>query len=287
MHSDQPQDKTEAWAAHVPGVPLTLEGSAVLHQMMRLRRAAWRQTPLKEREAITREAVEALSALEESGYSAIYALLGHKADWLWLHFRESFDELAAAQAETTGLRLWDYLETTGSFVSVVELGLYESTVQVYRRLAESGVETHSEEWNQGIEEVLARQRKAMASRLWPRIPPAKYLCYYPMNRKRDFGANWYSLPLPERQRLMHEHGLSGRRYGGEVRQIISGSIGYDDWEWGVDLFADDPLVFKKLVYDMRFDEVSAAYAEFGPFYFGLRRESAQLPQLLALDAAAL
>lgn len=91
-----------------------------------------------------------------------------------------------------------------------------------------------------------------------------------MDRKRGEDKNWYSLPIEERQRQMEEHGLVGRRYAGTVRQIITGSIGFDDWEWGVDLFADDPLIFKKLIYEMRFDEVSAVYALFGTFYVGVR-----------------
>jgi chlorite dismutase len=88
------------------------------------------------------------------------------------------------------------------------------------------------------------------------------------------------VPIEERARQMSEHGLVGRRYAGEVRQIITGSIGYDDWEWGVDLFADDPLVFKKLIYEMRFDEVSAVYALFGAFYVGVRVTAACLGRLL-------
>ena len=81
--------------------------------------------------------------------------------------------------------------------------------------------------------------------------------------------NFYTVPFPERQRMMHEHGMIGRRYADQVKQIISGSIGMDDWEWGVDLFADDPVVFKKLIYEMRFDEVSAVYALFGQFFIGV------------------
>ena len=108
----------------------------------------------------------------------------------------------------------------------------------------------------------------MKPRLFPSIPDAKYLCFYPMDRKRGEQVNWYTVPFAERQRMMHEHGLIGRRYGDVVKQIISGSIGMDDWEWGVDLFADDPVVFKKLIYEMRFDEVSAIYALFGQFYPG-------------------
>jgi chlorite dismutase len=91
-----------------------------------------------------------------------------------------------------------------------------------------------------------------------------------MDRKRDEVKNWYTVPFAERQRQMHEHGLIGRRYGDVVRQIISGSIGMDDWEWGVSLFADDAVVFKKLIYEMRFDEVSAVYALFGQFFIGIR-----------------
>jgi chlorite dismutase len=91
-----------------------------------------------------------------------------------------------------------------------------------------------------------------------------------MDRKRAEGANWYTVPFADRQRMMHDHGMIGRRYADQVRQIITGSIGMDDWEWGVTLFAEDPVVFKKLIYEMRFDEVSADYALFGQFFIGLR-----------------
>ena len=97
----------------------------------------------------------------------------------------------------------------------------------------------------------------MKVRLWPEVPKAKYICFYPMDRRRGEHKNWYQESMEDRGRMMHEHGMIGRRYAGEVRQIITGSIGFDDWEWGVDLFAEDPLVFKRLIYEMRFDEVSA------------------------------
>jgi hydrogen peroxide-dependent heme synthase len=97
-----------------------------------------------------------------------------------------------------------------------------------------------------------------------------------MDRRRGEQKNWYQESMADRGRMMHEHGMIGRRYAGEVRQIITGSIGFDDWEWGVDLFADDPLVFKRLIYEMRFDEVSAVYALFGSFYVGLRSRLSDL-----------
>ena len=178
------------------------------------------------------------------------------------------------------MRLSEYLEPTTSYLSVIELGLYESTSKIYKELAERGVETHSAEWKQAIQETLDRQKEAMSPRLFPEIPPHRYVCFYPMDRRRGEQQNWYTLPIEERARQMNEHGLVGRRYAGEVRQIITGSIGFDDWEWGVDLFADDPLVFKKLIYEMRFDPVSAVYALFGQFYFGIRVRSGDFKNLL-------
>jgi chlorite dismutase len=120
----------------------------------------------------------------------------------------------------------------------------------------------------------------MKPRLFPSMPPNRYICFYPMDRRRGEDKNWYMLPMEERQRQMNDHGMVGRRYAGEVKQIITGSIGFDDWEWGVDLFADDPLVFKKLIYEMRFDHVSAVYALFGSFYIGLRCPGNRLYDLL-------
>jgi len=266
-----------------PEVPLTLEGSSVLHQMTRVRRSAWRALPVAERDEIAREAATALADWEREGpeQSAVYSLLGHKGDLLFVHFRNSFDGLNAAEWRLGNLRLWDYLETTTSSLSVVELGLYESSASLYKSLAEQGVEPGSEEWNAAVAETLDRQRKVMAARLTPEIPPARYVCFYPMDRKRGEDKNWYSVPIGERNRMMREHGMVGRRYAGSVRQIITGSIGYDDWEGGGDLFADDPLVFKQLIYEMRFDEVSAVYALFGQFYVGIRVGAADLPDLLA------
>ena len=250
--------------------------------MMRIRRPAWRSLSGADRASILEEATGVLGAMEQpsAAQSALYSLLGHKGDLLLVHFRSSFEELSRAQAEVARLRLADYLEPASSYLSIVELGLYESTAKVYGGLAAKGVEPHSAEWKQEIEAVLERQRQAMAPRLWPQIPEARYICFYPMDRRRGETANWYTEPMADRQRMMHEHGLVGRRYAGEVRQIISGSIGFDDWEWGVDLFADDPLVFKKLIYEMRFDRVSAVYALFGTFYVGVRMKAADLGAVL-------
>jgi len=187
-----------------------------------------------------------------------------------VHFRDSFDELNAAELQLNRTAWQEFLEPSHSYLSVIELGLYDSSVKLFRQLAERGVAPNSKEWKEEVEATMERQREAMRPRLYPKIPASRYLCFYPMDRKRGENQNWYTLPIAERQRQMEEHGMVGRRYAGKVQQIITGSIGFDDWEWGVDLFADDPLVFKKLIYEMRFDQVSAVYAAFGQFFVGIR-----------------
>ena len=281
-----PNPPPETALESLPEVPLTLEGASVLHQMMRVRWPAWKALGAAQRAKIGAEAGRALGEMEKnsSGQSAVFSLLGHKGDLILVHFRKSFDDLQGIESRLARLELWDFLEPAHSYLSVVELGLYDSSLKTYNSLAARGIVPHSPEWNAEIEGLLARQREAMHPRLYPEMPPHKYLCFYPMDRKRGEDKNWYRLPMPERQRQMHEHGLVGRRYAGEVKQIISGSIGFDDWEWGVDLFADDPLVFKKLVYEMRFDESSARYAEFGSFYVGIRLTPDELPNLLAVPS---
>ena len=264
-------------SANLPAVPLTLEGASILHQMLRVRWPAWRALAADERAEILGEAGASLAAMEKAG-SAVFSLMGHKGDAMLVHFRRDFDALGEVERCLTRLRLWDFLEQTSSYLSVVELGLYDSTVKLYGSLAGRNVAPHSAEWNAEIAENMERQRAAMQPRLYPEMPGHKFICFYPMDRRRGEQKNWYQLPILERQRQMQEHGEVGRRYAGQVKQIISGSIGFDDWEWGVDLFAEDPLVFKRLIYEMRFDEVSAVYALFGTFYVG--RRMADLGQVM-------
>jgi len=261
----------------LPPVPLTLEGASVLHQMFRFRWAAWRQLSRADQEAHLEEFQALLGKLDRS---AAYSILGHKGDLLFIHFRDNLEQLGEIEMRLAQTRFSDFLEPTSSYLSVVELGLYESTSKTYGALCEKGIQPFTPEWDKAIEETMERQREAMKSRLYPEIPPAKYICFYPMDRKRGEQKNWYLVPMAERQRMMHEHGMIGRRYAGTVKQIISGSIGLDDWEWGVDLFADDPVVFKRLIYEMRFDEVSAVYALFGTFYVGIRLGAEQFRGLL-------
>jgi peroxiredoxin len=243
---------------------------------------AWKAVSAEEQQTIADEAAKLLAQWEQGAtqghpsQSAAFSQLGHRGDLLLIHFRDSFAELNRIELELAQTRLNDYLKISHSYLSMVELGLYESSAKTYAALDEKGIQPGTPEWDAGIREVVGRQSAAMAQRLYPAIPATEYLCFYPMDRKRGENVNWYTEPMADRQHMMHEHGMIGRRYADSVRQIITGSIGFDDWEWGVDLFADDPLVFKKLIYEMRFDRVSAVYALFGEFFLGVRLPSANL-----------
>ena len=269
-------------APTMPPHPLTLDGSAVLHQVFRIRWPQWNALAGDRRAEIARQASLEFEALESDpgGGSAVFSQLGHKGDLLMVHFRAGFEELNRVERVISSLALSDVLDQTTSYVSVVELGLYDSTVKLYEELIAEGIRQDDPRWTERVKARIEEQAAAMEPRLRPTVPPNKYLCFYPMDKKRGETHNWYTVPIAERRRMMREHGMIGRRFAGRVKQIISGSIGFDDWEWGVDLFADDPLVFKQLIYEMRFDEASALYALFGPFYIGIRLPAAQLAEWL-------
>ncbi len=272
--------------ADFPPVPLTLEGSSVLHQFFGFDWKAWRSCTDGERAKIADEFTAALKKLDRAAAdtpvrSALYSQLGHKGDLILIHFRDSFEALNQVELDLAQTEMHGFLVQKYSYVSVVELGLYESSRKTYEAASQKGFAAHSTEWDAEIAASLKRGADAMAPRLFPAVPDAKYLCFYPMDRKRGEQVNWYTVPFAERQRMMHEHGMIGRRYGDQVKQIITGSIGFDDWEWGVDLFADDPVVFKKLIYEMRFDEVSAVYALFGQFFVGVRLQMDRLNDWLS------
>lgn len=274
---------------HDPRVPETLEGWALLHQMFHVRWDAWRALPKAERRTRAHESSELLGGMNRGprGSVMLSTLIGHKGDLMLAHFRPDFEDLQGAEQAVAQLPIWPYLKPATSYVSVVELGMYEMTAQIHHRLRDRGLETGSPEFEQAFDAEMAEQRRRVLPRLFQEVPQRRYVCFYPMNKHRGEQKNWYATPFEERARMMRDHGMIGRHYAGAVNQIISGSIGFDDWEWGVDLFADDPVVFKKLVYEMRFDEASSWYGEFGPFYVGLQFAPGELERYLEGEVPAL
>ncbi len=272
-----------------PNVPESLDGWAILHRMFRFDRRRWDALAADRKAAIEREAAELFATLgrDPDADLGLAQVLGHKGDLMLTHYARSFDALGEVQARVDKLALRDYLEPYESYVSMLELGLYGDTAKFHAELRDRGLKPHSDAWNDAFDAMLhdVAEEPRNAGRLWARIPQRRYVCFYPMNKKRDGADNWYNTPYDERAKMMLEHGKIGRSFHGHVTQVISGSIGFDDWEWGVDLYADDPLIFKKLVYTMRFDEASSRFGEFGRFWTGMQFSVAQLGVFLAGEAS--
>ena len=263
--------------------PATLEGWYVLHQMFDLDWVALRTLPADERADLAAEArglFEELATPEE-GWSRAYRLVGGGADVLFVHFRPRLDDLERLELRLQRSGLGEWLQRRYDYLSVTEAGLYHATAE-----AAEAAPPGSKEFERALAERVEAEAASpyLKTRLYPRVPEGmRYLSFYPMNKRRSGEDNWYRLDVVERNRLMREHGLTGRTFSGRVFQVITGSVGFDDWEWGVTLFARDPLEFKRIVTDMRYDEVSARYAEFGPFFTGIEMEPAAWPALLGAE----
>jgi chlorite dismutase len=184
-------------------------------------RVRWEQ--LKERSAADREriAAEAMKALAvpDAGSTAVVQVLGHKADLMFICFRRSFDELAQAQLAISRTELHESLEPTSSYVSVVELGMYEMTAKIHEQLG-AKYKPGSDEFEQAFDAEMDTQRQRVVNRLFLDLPKARYVCFYPMNKRRGEAFNWYSESFERRAALMREHGMIGRQYAGKVTQVI-------------------------------------------------------------------
>ena len=220
------------------------EGWGVLHLFYRIDRERAEAEP-----GGAKRVLDAVASLEADEHQALcFAVLGHKADLGVMALGPDLARLQAFEQELAAAPL----APAWSYVSLTERSEYTT------------------------DEERARQR------LYPRLPLKKAICFYPMSKRREPDANWYALPFDERRELMGGHGRIGRTYAGRVLQLITGSVGLDDWEWGVTLLADDPALLKEIVYEMRFDEVSARYADFGPFFTGLLLEPAEAVRRVGL-----
>ena len=250
--------------------PPTDEGWYVAHDFRRIDWDAWRDATERTRRRAIEEGVAYLERYEQvadadEGESAVFTVLGDEADLLILHMRPTLDALSAAERSFEATAFAGFTERAESYVSVTEVSGYVS--QEY-------FEADEAELDEGT-------RRYMESKLHPEIPDGEYVSFYPMSKSREPGANWYDLSFDERAELMAEHGDTGREYAGRISQVISSSVGFESFEWGVTLFGADPTDIKDIVYEMRFDEVSSVYGEFGEFYVGRRFPPTDLQAVLA------
>ena len=274
--------------------PETLEGWYVLHQAFALDRAAVRALSAHEFDAAAAEFTSVMHELAggdgTQGWSALVPLVGSPADVLLMHVRPTLDALGEAQEAVARTQLADLLTPVEFFLSVAEAGLYSISAQLAKAAAARGGTVGDDEYNAELQKRMEANlaTEHVRRRLYPPAPSEQmpYVCVYPMDKKRETGQNWYALSIDERNELMKWHGLTGRKYAGRVVQLISGSMGFDTWEWAVTLFAADPLEFKKIVSEMRFDEASSRYGEFGNFYVGKLAGADQWVRGLRAGAAA-
>jgi chlorite dismutase len=264
----------------MPDAPTTLEGWYSLHDMYALDWPRWNALPLADQVAIVAEASSMLDTLERpaDGHSAAFSLLSQKGDLCLMHWRRTLEELRRAEVAWARTRLRSFLVPTYSYLAVIELGGYELSQHAAAVVARGGKKPDDAGYDEAVRAEMERIAKP---RLFPPVPGKRYLCFYPMSKRRGEHVNWYDLSAEDRAHFMRGHGEIGRKYAGQVLQVIQGSVGLDDWEWGVTLFADDALVFKKLIYEMRFDPASSRFALFGPFYVGIRFAPNDLGRVLA------
>ncbi|MXR51673.1 heme-binding protein [Halovenus sp. WSH3] len=251
--------------------PPTDEGWYALHDYRTIDWDAWRDATERERERALAEVTDHLDARlavedAEEGDSALYSILGHKADILLLHLRPTSAHIGALERQFEQTEFARFTERETSFVSVTEASGYSEDARDY---FEGELDENSGLYNY------------IQTRLKPTIPDATHVCFYPMDKRRQPGQNWYDLDFEERAEHMEAHGDIGRDYGGKVVQMITGAIALDDWEWGVTLWGDDLVDMKDLLYEMRFDPSTSQFAEFGPFYVGRRIAPDDLPALMA------
>ncbi|AWB27812.1 heme-binding protein [Halococcoides cellulosivorans] len=251
--------------------PTTAEGWYALHDFRSIDWDGWADTPDRTRDRLLDEAQAFLTdALDtDAGQSAIYTIVGADADLLIVHLRPTTADIDALDRATQRSTLGRLTDRVDSFVSVTEASGYSDRF-------EAAIEGTGGE---GIQSYVD-------SRLYPTIPDAEHVVFYPMDKRRDPEQNWYDLPFEERSAHMEQHGEIGRKYAGKVTQMITGAIGFDDHEWGVTLWADDLTDVKDLLYEMRFDPSTSQFAEFGPFFVGRKIEPSDLPAVFAGDRIA-
>ena len=256
------------------------EGLGVLHLFFHLRPEV-----LQAPQEAAKDFVARLQAFDAADGQQVhvFSVLGQKAD---LGVMALAPDLAALDALAKGLAaspLGTALYPAASYVSLTERSEYVSTVEDESdRLRREEVDPGTPEHEEALEAFDERMATYLQHRLYPQLPTRNVIGFYPMSKRRSGDDNWYALDFAERKRLMGGHAAVGKTYRGRVLQLVTTSTGLDDWEWGVTLLADDPKAIRDIVYEMRFDEVSVRYAEFGPFVVGLMQSPTDLVETLGL-----
>lgn len=268
----------------LPTVKLN-QGIHAIHLFYRIDRLRWAQlSPEESRSA--REKLEALCAANANPSSPslrTYANVGGKADLAFFILAPELGQAGQIHRDLEACFPPGTLVPVYHYLSVTELTEYMPTDEDnLKMLEQEKLQPGTEEYEKRLAELNKRKADYEHYRLYPELPDWEVMAFYPMSKRRSGNDNWYMLDFAARKKLMGGHARVGRKYAGRVSQLITGSTGLDDWEWGVTLMAHQVDALKEIVYEMRFDEVSARYGEFGPFYINLRLQPADLWEHLRL-----
>lgn len=251
------------------------EGWHVIHLFYQIDHAQWSLLSDEEKRAAkTRltELVQEIRATKDT-HLLTYAIATPKADLGFMLLTPDLQVACAFEKQLTLSLGPEILSPTYSYLSQTERSEYTTSSEQYAAetlVGEKGLVPDSPEYRQALKEFEDRMEHYLQHRLYPVLPDWPVICFYPMSKRRSGADNWYSLSYEARRELMAGHARVGRTYSGRILQLITGSTGLDEYEWGVTLLAKDTLDIKAIVYEMRFDEVSARYAEFGDFYIGMQ-----------------
>lgn len=268
----------------IPSIKLS-RGIHVLHLFYRIDRAEWSMLSREESKEILQK-LEALCAAHNAPSHpriASYVNVGGKADVAFILYAAEAGQLSAMHRALELCFPPGALLDVYNYLSVTELPEYITTEEdMVRALQREGLEAGTDAYNQKLEASKKRQADYEHYRLYPELPDWELMAFYPMSKRRSGNDNWYMLDFEARKKLMLGHARVGRKFAGRITQLITGSTGIDDWEWGVTLAAHEMDALKEIVYEMRFDEVSARYGEFGPFYINMRLQPGDIWEHLQL-----
>jgi peroxiredoxin len=279
VHETIPVPSENSPAAAAPALP-PLEGRYVLHAFFRWDSLAWEQMTTEQR---AKRATDFASVVEEirrwpETQLLIFSVVSAKADWGYMLMTEDLHLLDRA-----GKMLWrawggGVCQRVYDYLSMTERSEYTTTAEEFGEALrrDEGIDPGSPAGQERLAAFAERMKKYEKDRLYPNLADWPVVCFYPMSKRRVVGQNWYALPPEERRELMKGHARVGRTYAGRIRQLITGSTGLDAMEWGVTLFAHNLSEVKNIVYEMRFDPVSAHYADFGDFYIGVQLTPVEL-----------
>lgn len=269
----------------VPASLIPESGWHFLHLFYKVDRAALGRLDAETRR-IGRRAFEEILGTKPDGVEQFqaFAVPGHKADFGLMLAGPDIRAMHGVQNAIAASPLGAAFEVSYSFYSITEVSEYVPDAEQYAAVLRDRekLDPESPMFRAKVSSYAERLGPMNQHRMYPEFPDWPCFCFYPMSKMRQGGQNWYLLPFEERSELMSQHGRSGMAYAGKVSQVITASTGLDDWEWGVTLWARNPLFLKDIVYTMRFDESSAKYALFGDFYFGYILPPAELAETLRI-----